>query len=71
MLKLLATCEQRGKTCKGRLDRIGGSVHGKNGLITRVDRLEQVGRLKDKLLFLLLGAVVTGVVTIAYKHLFC
>jgi len=58
-------CQQSFKVLFQKLDRLDEAIrgNGKIGIMIRLDRLEQRARRQGKLIWLLLGAVATGLAT--------
>lgn len=66
------TCETRGKTCARHVTELDTMVrgNGKKGILTRLEKLETTTTSKEKFAFLIIGAAVTGCVSLILTLLF-
>ena len=60
-------CQKHFESIHGKLDRLDEAVrgNGRPGITVRLDRLEQDAKRQGKLVWLIIGAVVTGLVSAA------
>ena len=60
-------CQKHFEAIHGKLDRLDEAVrgNGRPGITVRLDRLEQDAKRQGKLVWLIIGAVVTGLVSAA------
>ena len=60
-------CEKHFEVIHGKLDRLDEAIRGNSrpGLVVRLDRLEQDAKRQGKLIWLLLGALATGLTSAA------
>ena len=60
-------CQKQFESIHGKLDRLDEAVrgNGRPGITVRLDRLEQDAKRQGKLVWLIIGAVVTGLVSAA------
>ncbi len=58
-------CEKHFEVIHGKLDRLDEAIrgNGRPGVLIRLDRLEQDAKRQAKLIWLILGAVATGLTT--------
>lgn len=59
----MVPCEQHIKAIHVKIDRLDESIrgNGKPGILLRVDRLEQAARHQSKLLWMIIGAMITSI----------
>ena len=55
-------CQKQFESIHGKLDRLDQAIRGNSrpGIVVRLDRLEQDAKRQGKLIWLILGAVATG-----------
>ena len=55
-------CQKQFESIHGKLDRLDEAIRGNSrpGIVVRLDRLEQDAKRQGKLIWLILGAVATG-----------
>jgi hypothetical protein len=60
------TCKTRGTTCAKHVSDLDVTIrgNGKNGLVTRVNSLEQKSGSREKFVFLIMGSLGVGVISL-------